>query len=294
MPNAKQKTAFDDEFLDILASMIGRRGGAKIYAPEMPGKNLKVRLPITLQEVDTGATKQLTIQREENCPQCRGSGAAPHATPQTCPSCGGAGQLFQAAAMFAKSRPCPTCHGLGSLIPQKCPQCHGKGRATAQRTLQVQIPPGVESGAVIKLQAEGHAGHPGMPPGNLHVTLDLLPDPLLQRDGPDLICHLPLTITQAALGAPVQVPTIHATTTITIPPATQPGHTIRIPNLGLPKPDGTRGDLLIRPTIEIPQNPTPQQQAALQTLQQHHTPQTHPQQQTYHHLLTQHRPPTPA
>ncbi len=240
---------FGNIFDEIFGSG-GRRGGAQqVYR----GNDLSYSLEITLEDAAHGVAKTLRIPAWEECEACHGSGAKPGTKPITCTSCHGSGQISQRMGPFAMQQTCPTCHGTGKLIPDPCPSCHGRGRVQKQKTLEVQIPAGIDSGMRIRSSGNGEPGVNGGPPGDLYVEIHLKPHPVFERDGDDLHCHIPVSMTTAALGGSVDVPTLDGRAEIDLPEGTQSGKTFRLRGKGM---RGLRssypGDLYCHVAVEVP------------------------------------------
>ncbi len=257
-----QASGFGENFGDILSSMFGMnpemRGGPR------PGRDLKAAIRVTLRDVANGAKKILSLARSEICAECHGSGAAKGSQPKTCPDCGGAGQLFRSEGRFQSSRACPHCRGLGTLISDPCTKCEGTGHAPVRRDISVTIPAGIESGGRLRLAGEGEAGEPGAPRGDLYVMVDIEPDPFFKRDGADLVCEVPITFAQAALGDRVTVPTLDGVAKVTVPQGTQNGAKLRLRGMGLPVlGSGKKGDQLVQIVVEVPRGLSDEQKAAL-------------------------------
>ena len=183
-------------------------------------------MEITLEEAFAGKTAQIGIPTSVTCEACSGTGAKAGTKPKTCPTCGGAGRVRQAQGFFTLERTCPGCQGRGQVIEDPCPTCAGSGRVTRERTLSVNIPPGVEDGTRIRLAGEGEAGVRGGPPGDLYIFLSLAPHEFFQRDGADLHCRVPISMVTAALGGEFEVPTIDGGKTRVKVPG---GHPVRPP-----------------------------------------------------------------
>jgi molecular chaperone DnaJ len=199
------------------------------------------------------------------CDVCSGSGAAAGTQPVTCPTCQGHGKVRAQQGFFTIERTCPGCHGQGRVIKEACKACGGAGRQRREKTLQVNIPAGVEDGTRIRLAGEGEAGLRGAPPGDLYIFLSIAPHPLFRRDGANIHCRVPIPMTTAALGGTVEVPIIDGTRAkVTVPPGTQSGHQFRLKGKGmsvLRSPH--RGDMYVESVIETPVNLTKRQQELL-------------------------------
>ena len=239
-------------------------GGAPTRRGPQRGADLRVRLELTFEEAVFGTEKELEIPRWETCLICGGSGAEPGKPPVRCSACGGSGEVRRVQqsvfGQFVNVATCDRCHGEGQIVQHKCPECNGKGSVRRTRKLTVTIPAGVDDGNEMRLSSQGEGGERGGPPGNLYVQLKVLPHPVLQRDGFDLIYVLPLDVAQAALGAEVTVPTLEGSEPFRIPPGTQHGRVFRIKDRGVPRLQRSgRGELRIVTRVEIPKQLTPHQ-----------------------------------
>jgi len=241
----------------------GGRGGHRL----LRGQDVRCDLTLTLEEAACGVTKTVSFQRRKKCGQCNGTGAAPGSERQMCRRCAGHGQVVQSAGILRVQTTCPTCRGSGTIIAKPCSKCHGSGFATARVTVDVAVPPGVEDGMRIRLRGEGEPSLEGGPPGDCYCFLTIQPHDLFQRDGRHLILRLPITYTQAALGAAIDVPTLEGARPVNVPPGTQPGDVFRLRGRGMPGYRGEgRGDLLVQTDIEVPKKTDPEQEALLRQL----------------------------
>ncbi len=239
----------------------GRRSRAQA------GRDLRTSLTIDLLEAAGGCTKTIKFSRHEICPTCHGSGAKPGSSPVTCEYCGGYGQVVRSQGFFRLQVTCPACHGEGRVIRDPCPECRGHGQVRKTVKLEVHVPPGVDTGMQLCLRGEGEPGVQGGPRGDLYVDLRVREHPLFRREGKNLICRVPITYSQAALGATIEVPTLKGPLSYEIPAGTQPGTVFRIRNGGMPDPHGgAAGDLLIEVTIEVPKKLSEQEEKLLREL----------------------------
>jgi len=239
--------AFGDIFSDIFG---GGRQRSNVYR----GADLRYNLEITLEQAARGTETRIRIPTMEECATCHGSGAKPGTQPVTCPTCGGHGQVRMQQGFFSLQQTCPRCHGSGKVVESPCPTCHGAGRVKQHKTLSVKIPAGIDEGDRIRLAGEGEAGVNGGPAGDLYVVIHLQPHPVFQRDHNDLHCEMPVSITTAALGGEIEIPTLDGHAKLKIPAETQSGKIFRphVPRRGrnAGQPDrasegiaaGTRGD----------------------------------------------------
>ncbi|TVR61977.1 MAG: molecular chaperone DnaJ [Gemmatimonadales bacterium] len=231
----------------------GRRGGGG----RRKGESVRVRLPLTLEEVVKGATKRLRVAVLAPCPDCDGSGAAKGSSPTTCGQCGGSGQERVAQrsvfGQFVSVTTCRACGGEGSTIRTPCGTCHGEGRVREQREVEVEVPAGVSSENFITLRGKGNSGSRGGPPGDIMVLLEVEEDPRFTRQDNHLITDLPITFCQAALGDEVELETVTGKARVAIPAGTQSGEALRLRGEGIPDLNGRgRGDLLIRVRVWTP------------------------------------------
>lgn len=248
---------FEDIFGGDLGGRRRGRGGAR---RAQRGYDLETEIEITLHEVVTGTEREVEFTRKDVCEHCTGSGAKPGSEPVACVTCGGAGQVAQSGfgGMFRMVSTCPACHGAGRVIKERCPKCKGSGTQPQHRKLSVRIPPGVEEGQAVRVPGEGEPGVSsngtgGGPRGDLHVVIHVREHDLFSREEDHLILRMPISFTQAALGATVRVPTLEGEQELTIPPATQHGELFRLPDQGLPNlRTGRRGELVVVVLIEIP------------------------------------------
>ncbi len=232
------------------------------------GTNAQIRLPLTLEDVAEGAKKTLRVKILDACSACSGTGAEGGAAPQTCTTCGGAGEVRRVQrsilGQLVSVAPCPTCGGEGLQIEHPCSHCSGEGVERVDREIQVEVPAGVSSGDYITLRGQGNAGPRGAPRGDIIVVLEVEDDPRFTREGADLIHDLVVTFTQAALGAEVEVPMVGGTARVKVPAGTQPGRMLRMRGKGLPQlRGGGRGDLIVRVHVWVPTELTPEQESAL-------------------------------
>ncbi|WP_207455701.1 molecular chaperone DnaJ [Azospirillum sp. SYSU D00513] len=250
---------FDEMFGEFMG---GRRGGA---GQGGRGQDLRYNLEIGLEEAFKGSQATVRVPTSAQCDVCSGSGAAAGTQPVTCPTCQGHGKVRAQQGFFTIERTCPGCHGQGRVIKDPCKACGGAGRQRKEKTLQVNIPAGVEDGTRIRLAGEGEAGLRGAPPGDLYIFLSVAPHPLFQRDGANIHCRVPIPMTTAALGGTVEVPIIDGTRAkVTVPPGTQSGHQFRLKGKGmsvLRSPH--RGDMYVESVVETPVNLTKRQQELL-------------------------------
>ncbi len=268
-------SAFHDIF-DDLFGMGGRRGRA---SGRERGSDLRYNLEITLEEAFAGKTAQVQLPTSVTCETCSGTGAKPGTQPAACRNCGGTGRIRHTQGFFTLERTCPACQGRGSVIEQPCKACSGAGRMTRERTLEVQIPAGVEDGTRIRLAGEGEAGLRGGAQGDLYIFLSIVPHPIFQREGADLYCRVPIAMTTASLGGEFEVPTIDGgRTRVKIPEGTQSSKRFRLPSKGMPVlRSKARSDMYVQVTVETPQKLTKRQKDLLKEFEKESSTDTHPE-----------------
>jgi molecular chaperone DnaJ len=253
---------FGDIFSDIFSDIFG--GGRGGRSTVFRGADLRYNLELTLEQAAHGFDTKIRIPAAAICDTCKGSGARPGTQPATCPTCRGAGQVRVSQGPFSIAQTCPRCHGSGSIIPNPCGPCSGTGRVKLQKTLAVKIPAGVDEGDRVRLSGEGEPGVNGGPPGDLYVQVHIKPHPVFQRDHDDLHCEMPVSITTAALGGEISIPTLDGSAKIRIPAETQSGKTFRLKAKGI---KGVRsqaaGDLFCHVVVETPVNLTERQRQLL-------------------------------
>jgi molecular chaperone DnaJ len=256
----------DVDLEDLLGGMFGgagRRGRAR----QRRGADLETSVTLSFEDAMAGVTVPVRLTGPAPCHTCHGSGAAPGTQPVTCATCGGSGQVAVNQGFFSMAQTCPTCQGTGRTIPTPCPTCAGVGVERRTRTIQVKIPAGVKDGARIKLGGKGEPGGAGGANGDLYVDVRVKSDETFGRKGDDLTIDVPITFPEAALGAHVQVPTLHGPVTLKVPAGTPSGKTFRIRGKGAPKRGG-HGDLLATVTVDVPEKLTREQKRLVQELQE--------------------------
>jgi molecular chaperone DnaJ len=254
-------SAFSDIFGDIFRGAGG--GGRGARAPGR-GADVETRLDITLAEAASGVTKEVKVLRRAPCGSCRGTGAAPGSSPETCQQCGGRGQVMHSQGFLMISTTCPVCRGEGKIVRSPCPSCEGSGIDHQEDTLQIAIPAGVDDGSTLRLMGRGEAAPRGGRPGNLYVILHVEPDPRFERDGADLHTEAPISFPQATLGDTITVPTLTGEAEIEVPPGTQPGETISLRGGGMPRlEDRGMGNLVVHLKLVVPTALTPEEEQHL-------------------------------
>ena len=264
-----------DIFGTIFGGAAGRGRGA---TAARRGGDLEAEVTLSFTDAADGVTVPLQLSTPSSCPTCHGSGAKPGTSTRVCPSCTGTGSQSRNAGGFAFAEPCRECRGRGLLVDDPCSTCAGTGQAISTRTLRARIPAGVKDGQHIRLAGKGSPGARGGPAGDLIVTVHVRPHEVFGRKGDNLTLALPVTFPEAALGATVRVPTLGgAPVTVKIPAGTTNGRTLRVRGKGLPRRDGTRGDLLVTVEVTVPKTLTDEARAALSSYAdaQHDDPRAH-------------------
>ncbi|WP_214470370.1 molecular chaperone DnaJ [Mesorhizobium sp. dw_380] len=260
---------FADIFEDIFGDMMGGRQRRSSGGRER-GADLRYNMEISLEEAFAGKTAQIRVPASISCSECSGTGAKPGTQPVTCSMCNGHGKVRATQGFFSIERTCPQCQGRGQTIKDPCPKCAGQGRVTEERSLSVNIPAGIEDGTRIRLANEGEAGLRGGPSGDLYIFLAVKPHEFFQRDGADLYCKVPISMTTAALGGSFEVTTLDGTQTkVKVPEGTQNGRQFRLKGKGMPvlrQPNV--GDLYIQTAVETPQNLSRRQRELLEEFEQ--------------------------
>jgi molecular chaperone DnaJ len=267
-------SAFDfSSFSDLFSAFFGddRLGGMTAGRRGRRGGDVVAEVEIELEEAARGAVRGVSLAVASTCATCRGSGAAPGSTPETCPQCDGAGRLEQVSdtvfGQIVRAQICPRCRGGGRVVVELCPECDGAGRTADRRTLDVTIPAGIHDGQRIRLTGEGHAGAPGGRAGDAYVVVRVRPDPRFVRDGDDVVSSVDLTMTQAALGARIAIPTLDGEVELDLPPGTQPGEVQVLRGKGMPVLRGFgRGDHRVLVNVLVPRRLTDEQRRALEEL----------------------------
>ncbi|MGB0036051.1 MAG: molecular chaperone DnaJ [Candidatus Acidiferrales bacterium] len=270
-----EPAGFDfDNLQDIIGDLFGmedffgggrRRGGR---SRGQRGADLRYDMSLTFEEAASGVNSKIRLTRLESCEACKGIGAKPGTGMSPCKTCGGRGQMSYQQGFFAITRTCPACQGTGQVIKDACPTCRGQGRIERDRTLEVGIPAGVDSGTRLRMAGQGEPGTNGGPAGDLYIFLEVKEHPVFERRGADLYCTIPVSITQAALGAKIKVPTLQGEEDLEIADGTQSGQIFRKKGKGLPNPNGGRGDLYINIRVVIPSKVSRDQRRLLEQLGQ--------------------------
>lgn len=251
---------FEDVFGDIFGEFFG--GGARRGRGR--GDDLRYNLTLKFEEAVSGTEKKIKIPRHGPCETCHGNGAKAGTAPQTCPTCRGLGQVSFQQGFFRVSRTCSQCHGQGTIVKEPCADCGGSGRLRKLHTLNVKIPAGVDTGSRLKLSSEGESAPAGGAPGDLYVVIQVEPHPIFIRENLDILCDVPISIAQAALGAEIDVPTLNGKVKMKIPAGTQSGKVFRMKGKGVNDVQGYhQGDQHVRVSVETPTHLTARQKELL-------------------------------
>ena len=258
-------SAFSDVFDDLFGDFMGgggRRGGGQRATR---GSDLRYNLTISLEEAFTGKQQNISVTTSVACDTCDGSGAEGGAEPATCPTCSGMGKVRAQQGFFTVERSCPTCSGRGQIITNPCSACSGSGLQQRERSLGVNIPAGVETGTRIRLAGEGEAGMRGGPTGDLYIFIEVEDHPIFEREGSNLFCRVPVSMTTAALGGEIEVPTIDGgKSRVKVPAGSQSGKQMRLRGKGMPALRSNQsGDLFLELAVETPVNLTSKQKELL-------------------------------
>ena len=258
-------SAFSDVFDDLFGDFMGggQRGGGRSRASR--GSDLRYNLEISLEDAYSGLQKSINVPTSVQCSSCNGSGAAGGSEPSTCPTCSGMGKVRASQGFFTVERTCPSCSGMGQVISNPCSSCGGQGRSNKDRSLSVNVPAGVETGTRIRLSNEGEAGLRGGPAGDLYIFIEVREHKIFQRDGNSLFCRIPVSMSGAALGGDIEVPTIDGgRSRVKIPAGSQSGRQMRLRGKGMPAiKSAHKGDMFIEIAVETPVNLTSKQRELL-------------------------------
>ncbi len=240
-------------FGDIFEDFFGFGGTRRRPAGPRKGPDFRYDLTISFMDAAQGKEKEIDIERLETCANCKGTGAQPGSKKETCPSCRGTGQTTHSQGFFTLRTTCSRCRGQGTITPLPCSECRGTGKTKKSRKISLKIPPGVDSGSRLKVTGEGGEGERGGRPGDLYVVLHVETHPFFERHEDDIICQIPISFVQAALGEEIEVPGLNGNKKLTIPPGTQSGQVFSLRGQGIPHLDGFgRGDEHVQVTIKVP------------------------------------------
>jgi len=251
-------------FEDLFGAAGGRRGGR---SRAKRGSDLRYDMTLSFDEAAMGVSTKIRVPRMEYCEACNGTGAKKGTGVVNCQACGGRGQLVYQQGFFTVNRTCPACQGAGQIVKERCAECHGQGRMERERTIELRIPPGVDTGTRLRVQGEGEPGPNGGPAGDLYVVLEVKEHKFFDRRGADLYCTVPLSMAQATLGTELQVPGLNGEETLRVPEGTQSGAVFRLKGKGLPDPHGGgRGDLYFHVRVLTPTKLTREQRKLMEQL----------------------------
>jgi molecular chaperone DnaJ len=270
----------NDIFGDLFGEMFGQQRRAR---PRARGADLRYHLEISFEEAAFGTTARIVIPRPRTCSTCKGSGARPGTSARTCPTCGGTGEVRLTQGFFSIARTCHHCNGAGRVVMDRCTDCGGQGAVREQATVEVKVPPGVDTGTRLKLAGEGEpAPGQGGGPGDLYVVVQVREHALFTREDTEILCEMPISFAQAALGGQVDVPTLDGPVKLKIPAGTQSGKVFRLKGKGVPSLSGQgRGDQHVRVTVETPTHLGKEQRDLLERFAEISGEDTHPQSKSF-------------
>jgi len=256
-------------FSDIFDDFFGFGTSSRRRVRPRQGADLRYDLKISFYDAAFGKEDEIEIPQRAVCEDCNGTGCKTGTYPAQCPNCKGTGQVVRSQGFFTISTTCGQCHGEGKYIPHPCKECRGSGWVKRNKRIKIRIPPGVDTGSKLRIRGEGEAGERGGPPGDLFVFLYVEPHEFFVRDGDDIVCQIPISFTQAALGAEIDVPTLNGKKSLTIPRGTESGETLKIKGEGFPKIKGYgRGDLIVHIFVKTPKNLTKRQEEILKEFEE--------------------------
>jgi molecular chaperone DnaJ len=273
-PSAGFNATIFEEFQDIFGDLFGFEeifGGGRRRARGQRGQrgaDLRYDMSLSFEEAAAGVNTKIHVSRMESCESCKGTGAKPGTGMSACKTCGGRGQMSYTQGFFSITRTCPACAGVGQVIREACTQCRGQGRIGRERTLEVGVPAGVDSGTRLRMAGQGEPGANGGPAGDLYIFLEVKEHAVFERRGADLFCTIPISVAQAALGATIKVPTLTGEEELEVPEGTQSGQIFRKKSKGLPNPHGGRGDLYVNIRVVIPSKLSKEHRRLLEQLGQ--------------------------
>jgi molecular chaperone DnaJ len=261
-PGFDFSSGFEDVFGDLFGEFFG--GSSRRGRGRSRGEDLRYNLTLSFEEAAFGTEKKIKVPRHGPCESCHGSGAKSGTAPQTCPTCHGRGQVSFQQGFFSVSRTCNYCQGKGTIISDPCPTCGGAGRVRSMHTLSVKVPAGVDNGSRLKLRGEGESPPPGGAPGDLYVVIQVEAHPIFTRENLEILCDIPISFVQAALGAEIDVPTLAGKVKMKIPAGTQSGKVFRLKGKGVKDVHNyEQGDQHVRVTVETPTHLTARQKELL-------------------------------
>ncbi|WP_425613924.1 molecular chaperone DnaJ [Anatilimnocola sp. NA78] len=283
--------AFGSIFGDLFGGSGGRRGKRA-----RQGANLRADVKLTLEEAAKGISKTVEFARSKSCETCKGSGSKPGSSKTTCRYCAGHGQVVQSAGFVRVQTTCPQCRGAGSVITEPCTDCRGNGYVQERTKLDVAIPPGIDDGMRVRIPGQGEPSPEGGPPGDLFCFISVKKHKLFEREGVHLILRMPITFSQSALGATIEVPTLDGPHDLKIPAGTEAGEVFRVRGKGLADPRGGsgKGDLHVQTYIEVPKKLTARQRELLQELAELEHANVTPHRKTFFETITEYFSPSNA
>lgn len=277
-----QGVNINDIFGDIFGEIFGGGGRGRGRGGVGRGADLRYNLEISFEEAAFGCRPKVPIPRPKKCETCSGSGSKSGAAPKPCATCGGVGEVRFTQGFFAVSRACHDCNGTGAVIPDPCSKCKGSGKVPSEEVLEVNIPGGVDNGTRVRLSGMGEPGERGGPPGDLYVTVIVREHPLFQREDNEVFCEVPISFTQAALGAKIDVPTLDGKVKMTIPGGTQSGKVFRLKGKGIPHLHSQqRGDQHVRVIVETPTELSAKQRELLEKFAELSGEESHPHSKSF-------------
>ena len=263
---------FDDIFSafgDIFEDFFGFGSPYKRRTRARQGADLRYDLKISFREAAFGIETEIDIPKNATCEECNGTGAKPGTYPTQCPNCKGTGQVTRSQGFFTISTTCSQCHGDGKFIPHPCKECRGAGKVRKNNKIQIKIPPGVDMGSKLRIRGEGEPGERGGPSGDLFIFIYVEPHDFFLREGDEIVCQIPISFPQAALGTEMEIPTLNGKKKISIPRGTESGEIFRIKGEGFPKLKGYgRGDQLVQVIVKTPKNLTKRQEEILREFEE--------------------------
>jgi molecular chaperone DnaJ len=241
-------------FEDVISDLFARPGFGARAGPSK-GEDIHYSIDLDFEDAVRGLSTEINLQRHITCAACQGSGAAEGGQLRTCPSCKGSGHARTGLGLFGGQGPCPRCRGVGRVAATPCAACSGNGVVFRNERIAAKIPPGVDNGSTVRIQGKGHAGRLGGPPGDLYIVTRFRPHPFFERKGDNIYIEVPITVTEAALGAKIEVPTVDGRASMRVPPETSSGQIFRLQGMGVPHLKGSgRGDQFVTVKIVVPQN----------------------------------------
>lgn len=274
---------FEDIIGDLFGDFFGTGRGRGGRTRARRGQDLQYRLDIAFEEAARGCEKTIQIPRLDPCETCGGRGAKPGTQPKTCPQCRGTGQIRFQQGFFSIAKACGQCNGQGSIIANPCSECGGSGTQRRMHTLSVKIPAGVDTGSRLKLRGEGESGGTGGQPGDLYILMQVADHPLFVRDGNDVVCEVPVSFAQAALGTELEVPTLEGHAKVKVPAGTQSGHVVKLRGRGVPDLQNGygNGDQLVRIVVETPRKLSAKQRELLEEFARISGEEVHPMSKSF-------------